>query len=62
MNKINLKNLGIESEYTFERPQTKPVPVVVDTMEGVKYVLSDEVKFKQNYGDEGIVLGGDEAK
>lgn len=49
--KENLKKLGLENQYTFDRPQLVPAPTVVDTPIGVHHVLDDANKFVTPYGD-----------
>lgn len=59
VNKSNLQKLGTDKMYTFDRPKAAPVPKVVDTMEGVKFVLGNTNTFKEQQWDEGVVLGAD---
>lgn len=50
--KTNLTNLGIADQYSGldgKRPQAQPVPKVVDTIEGLKYVLADSKTFGSPY-------------
>ncbi|KAI0081382.1 heme peroxidase [Panus rudis PR-1116 ss-1] len=48
----NLTKLGIADQYLFDRPQAQPIPKVVDTLTGIRYVFNDFNKFKTTYGDD----------
>ncbi|KAH8099451.1 heme peroxidase [Cristinia sonorae] len=48
----NLTKLGIVEKYSFDRPKALPIPKVVDTVAGIKYVFNDSTKFKTTYGDD----------
>lgn len=48
--KGNLTKLGIADKYTFNRPVPQPIPKVVDTIAGIRYVFKDFNKFKVTYG------------
>ena len=48
----NLTRLGTVSQYTQtdgKRPVPLPVPKVVDTIDGIRYVFKDPAKFKTTY-------------
>ncbi|GJJ14559.1 hypothetical protein Clacol_008824 [Clathrus columnatus] len=48
--KGNLTKLGIVDKYTFNRPVPQPIPKIVDTISGIRYVFNDNNKFKVTYG------------
>lgn len=53
-NLTNLEKKGIIasiSDYKFERPKALPIPKVVDTLAGIRYVFDDFNKFKTTYKD-----------
>ena len=48
----NLKKMKVLCQYTNtdgKRPKAIPVPKVVDTIDGIRYVFKDPVKFKTTY-------------
>lgn len=48
----NLRRLGVLAQYTDtggKRPPVLPVPKVVDTIDGIRYVFKDPVKYKTTY-------------
>lgn len=47
--KENLTRLGIVDQYDFVRPKPKPIPIVLDTLQGIRYVFNDFQKYKQTY-------------
>ncbi|KAK0439191.1 heme peroxidase [Armillaria borealis] len=48
--KENLTNLKLDlSNYNFERPQIKPIPIVINTISAIRYVFSDYNIYKQTY-------------
>jgi linoleate 10R-lipoxygenase len=50
--KQNLTNLGLLSQYADyngTRPKPQPVPKVVDTIAGIKYIFKDPVRYKNTY-------------
>lgn len=50
--KDNLTKLGIAGQYSGldgKRPQPQPIPKVVDTIEGLVYVLADPEKYGNPY-------------
>lgn len=52
--KKNLERLGIVGQpgYAFSRPKAQPIPKVVDTLTGIRYVFNDSTKFVTTYGDD----------
>ncbi|TCD62866.1 hypothetical protein EIP91_006272 [Steccherinum ochraceum] len=54
----NLTKLGIAEKYDFNRPKPQPIPKVVDTLTGIRYVFNDSTKFKTVYGDDMRLLTG----
>ena len=50
--KDNLTKLGVANKYDFARPKPQPIPKVVDTISGIRYVFADYNKFKTTYGDD----------
>ncbi len=62
--KTNLANLAkkgiIKSidDYSFDRPKALPIPKVVDTLTGIRYVFNDYTKFKTTYKDMQLLTGG----
>ena len=49
--KENLANLKIAEKYDFARPKPLPIPKVVDTLQGIRTVFTDNVTFKTDYPD-----------
>ena len=47
--KKNLTKLGIADKYDFSRPKPQPIPKIVDTIAGIRYVFNDAVKFRTMY-------------
>ncbi|KAH8111877.1 heme peroxidase [Phellopilus nigrolimitatus] len=45
----NLTKLGIAEKYDFNRPKTTPIPKVLNTLTGIRYVFNDFKKFHQIY-------------
>ena len=56
--KKNLENLGIVDQYLLPRPKPRPIPKVVDTLTGIRYVFNDPIKFNTTYGDDMRLLTG----
>ncbi len=51
--KENLTNLKLDlSNYNFERPKIKPIPIVINTISAIRYVFSDYNIYKQTYTDD----------
>ncbi|KAG7449917.1 heme peroxidase [Guyanagaster necrorhizus] len=51
--KENLTNIGLDlSNYSFERPKPKPIPIVLNTISGIRYVFSNFNVYKQTYTDD----------
>ena len=48
----NLTKLGIAGQYNFDRPKAQPIPKVVDTLQGIRYVFNDPIKYNTIYGDD----------
>ncbi|CAL1708758.1 unnamed protein product [Somion occarium] len=48
----NLTKLGVADQYSYDRPKAQPIPKVVDTLAGIRYVFADYQKFKTTYGDD----------
>ncbi|KAI5117535.1 hypothetical protein M0805_004768 [Coniferiporia weirii] len=46
----NLKNLGIVANYDLTRPKATPIPKVLNTLTGIRYVFNDFQRFHQTYG------------
>ena len=49
MTKKNLEKLRIADKYKFDRPKPTPIPKVLNTLTGIRYVFNDFNKFKQTY-------------
>ncbi|KAI5117531.1 hypothetical protein M0805_004764 [Coniferiporia weirii] len=47
--KQNLTKLGIADKYDFSRPKATPVPKVLNTLTGIRYVFNDFKRFRQTY-------------
>ncbi|THH11068.1 hypothetical protein EW145_g888 [Phellinidium pouzarii] len=45
----NLTKLGIVDNYDFKRPVATPIPKVLNTLTGIRYVFNDFEKFHQTY-------------
>ena len=45
----NLTNLGIADKYDYSRPKATPVPKVLNTLTGIRYVFDDFQRFHQIY-------------
>lgn len=45
----NLTKLGIVDKYDFARPVAQPIPKVLNTLTGIRYVFNDSTKFNQTY-------------
>lgn len=56
--KKNLTNLKIADKYNFARPRPLPIPKIVDTIQGIRTVFNDSVKFKTNYPDMRMLTEG----
>ena len=50
--KDNLTKLGVVEKYDLARPKPQPIPKVVDTISGIRYVFTDFTKFKVPYGQD----------
>lgn len=50
----SLTKQGIASNYTFTRPVTAPIPKVLNTFTGIKYVFNDPTKFHTVYDMKGL--------
>lgn len=48
----NLTKLGTVQNYSFDRPKPQPIPKIVDTLTGIRYVFGDPTKYKVTYGDD----------
>ncbi|GJJ13725.1 hypothetical protein Clacol_007981 [Clathrus columnatus] len=46
----NLTKLRIVDKYTFNRPAPQPIPKIVDTISGIRYVFNGNNKYKVTYG------------
>jgi linoleate 10R-lipoxygenase len=51
--KGSLTRMGIAKQYTFDNSITLPVPKVLNTFTGIKYVFSDPTRFKTIYEKSG---------
>jgi hypothetical protein len=64
--KDSLTKQGIATRYTFDRPTASPIPKVLNTFTGIKYVFNDPARFNNVYemkalGDGyGFILSFDE--
>ncbi|KIJ45873.1 hypothetical protein M422DRAFT_226935 [Sphaerobolus stellatus SS14] len=57
--KNNLTKLGVADNYDFARPKPQPVPKVLRTLTGIRYVFDDFNRFKVIYGqDMGMLTNG----
>lgn len=45
----NLSKLGLVNNYDFSRPIAQPIPKVLNTLTGIRYVFNDFNKFHQTY-------------
>ncbi|EJC98652.1 heme peroxidase [Fomitiporia mediterranea MF3/22] len=54
--KQNLAKLGIADKYKYNRPVATPVPKVLNTLMGIRYVFNDSKKFKQTYTQDMVML------
>ncbi|KAF8879290.1 heme peroxidase [Infundibulicybe gibba] len=65
--KDSLTRQGIVDRYTFTRPVTTPIPKVLNTFAGIKYVFNDPTRFHNVYDMKGLgdgygfILSFDEA-
>jgi linoleate 10R-lipoxygenase len=65
--KDSLTKQNLATRYTFDRPITSPIPKVLNTFTGIKYVFNDPLRFHNVYemsglGDGyGFILAFDEA-
>ena len=50
--KNNLTKLGIVDKYDLERPKPQPIPKVVDTISGIRYVFAEFTDLKVPYGQD----------
>ncbi|KAJ6487073.1 heme peroxidase [Mycena vitilis] len=55
--KQSLTTQGIAANYTFDRPSPAPVPKVLNTFTGIKYVFNDPTRFPTVYDMSGLGNG-----
>lgn len=53
----SLTRLGLVDQYTFNRPIPAPIPKVLSTFTGIKYVFNDPSRFPTVYDMKGLGNG-----
>ncbi|KAI0079537.1 heme peroxidase [Panus rudis PR-1116 ss-1] len=52
----NLKKLGVLAKYNDKRPVPQPIPKVVNTLKGIRYVFDNFETFKTTYSEDMLAL------
>jgi linoleate 10R-lipoxygenase len=55
--KDSLTKQGLAERYTYDRPVATPIPKVLNTFTGIKYVFNDHHRFRTMYELNGLGSG-----